>query len=281
MKEAHPNYTMTILSVSLVLFLFGIYAFVYTHPDVIVDRLKEELQIVVELEDALDEESQIEIEDFISSLEWVRPKTLEYVSAEKAARDMRFEMGPLADELSVQSPFSDLFLFSVYAEHYEPVTLEMVKVQIQKQAGVSEVFYQADAHQNLEKALKQWSKYALYLGIAFAVIAFILVYNTLKLALYSRRKTILTLDMVGARKNFIRKPFIYRSIWHGFLSAFLAIMLIFLGLLIIGQEFNGIFSLFYGTRFIIWIIGMLILGILLQLVSTRYILFRFLSGRIQ
>ena len=281
MKEAHPNYTMTILSVSLVLFLFGIYAFVYTHPDVIVDRLKEELQIVVELEDALDEESQIEIEDFISSLEWVRPKTLEYVSAEKAARDMRFEMGPLADELSVQSPFSDLFLFSVYAEHYEPVTLEMVKVQIQKQTGVSEVFYQTDAHQNLEKALKQWSKYALYLGIAFAVIAFILVYNTLKLALYSRRKTILTLDMVGARKNFIRKPFIYRSIWHGFLSAFLAIMLILLGLLIIGQEFNGIFSLFYGTRFIIWIIGMLILGILLQLVSTRYILFRFLSGRIQ
>jgi len=281
MKEAHPNYTMTILSVSLVLFLFGIYAFVYTHPDVIVDRLKEELQIVVELEDALDEESQIEIEDFISSLEWVRPKTLEYVSAEKAARDMRFEMGPLADELSVQSPFGDLFLFSVYAEHYEPVTLEMVKVQIQKQAGVSEVFYQTDAHQNLEKALKQWSKYALYLGIAFAVIAFILVYNTLKLALYSRRKTILTLDMVGARKNFIRKPFIYRSIWHGFLSAFLAIMLILLGLLIIGQEFNGIFSLFYGTRFIIWIIGMLILGILLQLVSTRYILFRFLSGRIQ
>ncbi|NBC24384.1 MAG: hypothetical protein GVX78_02065, partial [Bacteroidetes bacterium] len=156
-----------------------------------------------------------------------------------------------------------------------------VKVQIQKQAGVSEVFYQTDAHQNLEKALKQWSKYALYLGIAFAVIAFILVYNTLKLALYSRRKTILTLDMVGARKNFIRKPFIYRSIWHGFLSAFLAIMLILLGLLIIGQEFNGIFSLFYGTRFIIWIIGMLILGILLQLVSTRYILFRFLSGRIQ
>ncbi len=281
MKEAHPNYTLTILSVSLVLFLFGIYAFIYTHPDIIVDRLKEELQIVVELQDPLEAADHDDLRTFIDSLEWVRPGTLEFVSAEAAARDMRFEMGPLADELDVQSPFSDLFLFSVFAEHYEPVTLEMIKVQIQKQSGVDKVYYQTDAHENLQKALAQWSKYALYLGVAFALIAFILVYNTLKLALYSRRKTILTLDMVGARKSFIRKPFIWQSIWHGLLSAGLAILLILAGLLIIGQEFEGIFSLFYSERFMFWIVGMLLLGIGLQLLSTRFILHRFLSGRIQ
>ncbi|SRR6056297_772783 len=281
MKEAHPNYTMTILSVSLVLFLFGIYAFVYTHPDVIVDRLKEELQIVVEIDNNLDQEKQDLISANIDSLPWVRPQTLEFVSAREAARDMRFEMGPLAEELNVESPFSDLFLFSVFAEHYEPVTLEMLKVQVQKLDGVSEVYYQTDAHQNLERALKEWSTYALYLGIAFALIAFILVYNTLKLALYSRRKTILTLDMVGAHKSFIRKPFMWRSVWHGFLSAVFSILLILVGLIIIGQEFNGVFSLFYGERFIFWILGMLILGISLQALSTRFILHRFLSGRIQ
>jgi len=235
----------------------------------------------VEIDNNLDQEKQDLISANIDSLPWVRPQTLEFVSAREAARDMRFEMGPLAEELNVESPFSDLFLFSVFAEHYEPVTLEMLKVQVQKLDGVSEVYYQTDAHQNLERALKEWSTYALYLGIAFALIAFILVYNTLKLALYSRRKTILTLDMVGAHKSFIRKPFMWRSVWHGFLSAVFSILLILVGLIIIGQEFNGVFSLFYGERFIFWILGMLILGISLQALSTRFILHRFLSGRIQ
>ncbi|NBB88667.1 MAG: hypothetical protein GVX96_02620 [Bacteroidetes bacterium] len=281
MKEAHPNYTLTILSVSLVLFLFGIYAFIFVHPEIIVDRLKEELQIVVELEDGVRSENRMEIENHLSNLEWVRPNSIEFVSSDDAARDMRFELGPLAEELDVSSPFSDLFMFSVYAENYEPVTLEMIKVQVEKQNGVDKVYYQTDAHENLEKALSQWSKYALYLGLAFALIAFILVYNTLKLALYSRRKTILTLDMVGARKSFIRKPFIYKSIVHGILSSGIAIVLILIGILLIGQEFEGVFSLFNSTGFLFWILGMLILGIFLQLISTRFILHRFLSGRIQ
>ncbi len=281
MREAHPNYTLTILSVSLVLFLFGIYAFIYAHPEIIVDRLKEELQIVVELKEEINSENRGEIENYISDLEWVRPNSVEFVSSEDAARDMRFELGPLAEELDVSSPFSDLFMFSVFAENYEPITLEMIKVQVEKQSGVDKVYYQTDAHENLEKALAQWSKYALYLGLAFALIAFILVYNTLKLALYSRRKTILTLDMVGARKSFIRKPFIYQSILHGVLSSGIAIALILAGLLLIGQEFDGVFALFKSNRFLIWIMGMLVLGIVLQLISTRFILHRFLSGRIQ
>jgi len=281
MKEAHPNYTLTILSVSLVLFLFGIYAFIYTHPDIIVDRLKEELQIVVELKSTVSEKQQQELTEFVKGLEWVRTQTIEFVSAREAARDMRFEMGPLADEFNVETPFSDLVLFSVFAEHYEPVTLEMIKVQLQNQAGVDEVYYQTDAHENLQNAIAQWSQYALYLGIAFALIAFILVYNTLKLALYSRRKTILTLDMVGARKSFIRRPFIWQSIWHGLIAAAFAIFLILGGLFLLGQEFEGVFTLFYSERFLFWIVGMLLLGIGLQSLSTRFILHRFLSGRIQ
>ena len=133
MREAHPNYTLTILSVSLVLFLFGIYAFIYAHPEIIVDRLKEELQIVVELKEEINSENRGEIENYLSDLEWVRPNSVEFVSSEDAARDMRFELGPLAEELDVSSPFSDLFMFSVFAENYEPITLEMIKVQVEKQ----------------------------------------------------------------------------------------------------------------------------------------------------
>jgi len=126
-----------------------------------------------------------------------------------------------------------------------------------------------------------WSKYAVYLGIIFGIVAFILVYNTLKLALFSRRKTILTLDMVGARKGFIRKPFILKSILHGTMAALLAIAAIVLGLFLLGREFEGIYRLFQQESFLLWLAGMLLFGMILQALSTRIIMHRFLSGRLQ
>jgi cell division transport system permease protein len=281
MKDAYPNYTLTILSVSLVLFLLGVYALIYVHPDLIIDRLKEELQIVVELEDDISSKDQQLLQDTLSQLEWVRPNTLQWISASEAAREMRFELGPLAQELDVRSPFSDLFLFSVHAHYYEPVTLELIKAHISRKEGVDQVYYQTDANQNLEAAVKMWSKYAVYLGIIFGIVAFILVYNTLKLALFSRRKTILTLDMVGARKGFIRKPFILKSILHGTMAALLAIAAIVLGLFLLGREFEGIYRLFQQESFLLWLAGMLLFGMILQALSTRIIMHRFLSGRLQ
>lgn len=281
MKTARPNYYLTIISIAVVLLFLGIYSLIYWHPDLIADRLKEELQVVVELKEQMSAIDHDRIENEITGLEWVRPGTVELVEAEQAEREMRYELGPIAEEMETEGPFRDMMAFSLHAKYYEPVTLAMMATQLKKINGVQDVFYQEEVAQQLEISVIKWSKWAMYVGIVFAIIALILIYNTIKLALFSEKKTVLTLDMVGARKNFIKKPFLQRSAFHGGLSALIAIAIICAGLYLLGRQFEAIHELFYKESFLLWIGGMLVVGTLLQLISTEIIIRRFLSGRIQ
>ena len=281
MKRARPNYFLTVFSISIVLLLLGIYSLIYWHPEIISDRLKEELQIVAELKPAMNSSDIENLKDQIGSLEWVRSSSLQLITAEEARREMRYEMGPLAEELEGSGPFRDMLTFSVYAKHYEPVTLSIMATQVRKLSGVSGLFYQEEVAKQLDISIKKWSRWALYIGIGLGVIAILLIYNTIKLALFSEKKTILTLDMVGARKFFIKKPFLKRSAWHGTISGLIAIGLISSVLYLMGRRFEAIHDLFYQESFLIWAVAILTLGVLLQLVSTELIIRRFLSGRIQ
>lgn len=281
MKKARPNYYLTIISIAVVLLFLGIYSLVYWHPNLIADRLKEELQVVVELRDDMSRTDHERVKEAISELEWVRPTSIELVAAEQAEREMRFELGPIAEEMEKKGPFRDMMAFSLHAKYYEPITLDMLSTQLRKIDNVEEVFYQEDVARQLEISVKKWSQWAMYIGIVFAVIALVMIYNTIKLALFSEHKTILTLDMVGARKSFIKKPFLQRSMMHGAISACIAVGLIVLGLYILGRQYEAIHELFYKESFLFWVAGMLAAGVLLQLISTEVIIRSFLAGRIQ
>lgn len=281
MKRARPNYFLTVFSISVVLLLLGIYSLIYWHPEIISDRLKEELQIVVELNNKLSPSDQERIQEEIGEMEPVRSATLELISAEQAEREMIYELGPIAEEMGDKGPFRDMLSFSVYAKHYEAVTLAMLATQLKKISGVADVYYQEEVAQQLDVSIQKWSRWALYFGIGLAIIAVLLIYNTIKLALFAEKKTILTLDMVGARKFFIKKPFLKRSILHGCISACIALGIIGLTLYLLGRKFEAIHNLFFEESFLVWVLGMLAAGILMHLLSTDLIIRRFLAGRIQ
>lgn len=281
MKRARPNYFLTVFSISVVLLLLGIYSLIYWHPEIISDRLKEELQIVVELNNKLSPSDQERIQEEIGEMEPVRSATLELISAEQAEREMMYELGPIAEEMGDKGPFRDMLSFSVYAQHYEVVTLAMLATQLKKITGVADVYYQEEVAQQLDVSIQKWSRWALYFGIGLAIIAVLLIYNTIKLALFAEKKTILTLDMVGARKFFIKKPFLKRSILHGCISACIALGIIGFTLYLLGRKFEAIHNLFFEESFLVWVLGMLAAGILMHLLSTDLIIRRFLAGRIQ
>ena len=280
MHTNKPNTFLTTSSIFIVVLMIGLYSFIYVHPQLVVDRMKEQLQLVVEMNSGhnIDVESTLAE---VKEIEEVRKKSIRWIPSTEAEREMRYEMGPLIDNLEGQSPFRDLIVFSVQAEFYDAITLEMVKQKVKKISGVDELYYQEKVSSQLEGAVQNWSSLLLYGGSLFVGIALILIYNTLRLSLFADRNSIMTLDLMGARKSFIKKPYLKKSFKNGFIIGFLVVVIISGAVVALSQAYPAIWNIFYESSFIVWSIGVVTFSILFDLVSTWVILSSFLSGRLQ
>lgn len=280
MRSSRTNTLITSSSIFIVVLMIGLYSFVYMHPQLVVDRMKEQLQIVVEMKQDHQTNSD-EVIAKLSDIEDIRSATLRWVPSKEAEREMRYEMGPLVDNLEGQSPFRDLVLFSVKANDYDAVSLELIKQKVKKIAGVDEVFYQDKVASQLEDAVQSWSQILLYGGAIFILIALLLIYNTLRLGLFADRNSIMTLDLMGARKSFIKRPYIWKAFKNGLLVGVLTILIVVLAVYALSKAYPDIWKVFLEDSFLLWAIIVLSFSLLFNVLSTWVILSSFLKGRLQ
>ncbi len=280
MRSSRTNTLITSSSIFIVVLMIGLYSFVYMHPQLVVDRMKEQLQIVVEMKQGHQVSADGVIQK-LSEMEDIRTATIRWVPSKEAEREMRYEMGPLVDNLEGQSPFRDLVLFSVKAEFYDAVSLELIKQKVKKIEGVDEVFYQDKVASQLEDAVQSWSQVLLYGGSIFILIALLLIYNTLRLGLFADRNSIVTLDLMGARKSFIKRPYIWKSFKIGLLVGVLTILLVMLAVYTLSRTYPEIWKVFLEDSFLLWALTVLSFSLLFNVLSTWVILSSFLKGRLQ
>lgn len=280
MRSSRTNTLITSSSIFIVVLMIGLYSFVYMHPQLVVDRMKEQLQIVVEMKQGHQVSADGVIQK-LSEMEDIRTATIRWVPSKEAEREMRYEMGPLVDNLEGQSLFRDLVLFSVKAEFYDAVSLELIKQKVKKIEGVDEVFYQDKVASQLEDAVQSWSQVLLYGGSIFILIALLLIYNTLRLGLFADRNSIMTLDLMGARKSFIKRPYIWKSFKNGLLVGVLTILLVMLAVYALSRTYPEIWKVFLEDSFLLWALTVLSFSLLFNVLSTWVILSSFLKGRLK
>ena len=269
------SYLTLVISVSLVLFLLGILGLVIINTKELSDFFRESLSFSVILNDEAREADIRMLQKDLDAKQYV--KSTEYISKDEAAVKMKEDLGE--DFISFLGdnplpPSIDVYLFAGYTN---PDSVAKIEKYILGYPFVKEVWYEDSLLILINENVRKISLFLLILSSFLFLIAVTIINNTIRLAIYSKRFLIRTMQLVGATRAFIRKPFLVRSIYHGVLAALIA-MLLLIGLLyLIEKEFLMLFS-FESTK-LLAVLGfcLIIAGILINLISTFLSVNRYLD----
>lgn len=217
-----PNYIYAILSVSLVLFLLGFFALVIFQGQELVKLAREQVEVIVELKEDTPQAIRNDLSHRLEKTRYVKAGSVKFVSKEAGALLMREEFGEEFILLDMPNPLYDVLTFNVLADYLQADSLARIRGVVLELNAVRDVFYQESIATEIAKNIKKFSYIALGLSMVLLFIAFVLIHNTIRLALYANRMLIKNMELAGAGWDFISRPYILRSAAHGFISGLLA-----------------------------------------------------------
>jgi cell division transport system permease protein len=204
-------------------------------------------------------------------------KSTKYVSKDEAASKMKEDLGEDFISFLGDNPLPPSIDVYLYAGYTAPDSVTKIEKYVLQYPFVKEVYYEESLLFLINENVKKISIFLLVISSFLFLIAVTIINNTIRLSIYSRRFLIRTMQLVGATRAFIRKPFLIKSIYHGLFASLIALLLL-LGLLyLIEREFVLMFS--FETTSLLVVLGVVIIciGVLINLVSTYFSVNRFLG----
>ena len=259
-------YLSTIISISLVLFLVGMAALLLMNAGSVSDYFKEHLQVSVLMKQEVGDEEAMAFQEELERLDFIRQTR--FVSKEQGVEETKAMLGEDFLNVFESSPIPASIDLTLEARYVSPDSVERVRAILMESPLVDEVSCQ----QSLIEALNQnLARIALLLGVFIVLllfISFVLINNTVRLNVYSRRFTIHTMNLVGATKGYIRAPFLVQAVFQGLISAFIAILLLLTMLYFVRREFVQLFDIF-PMRLLLCVMGIVVVaGVVICVVST-------------
>ncbi|PWD99715.1 cell division protein FtsX [Marinilabilia rubra] len=273
-RKLRSSYVTTVISISLVLFLLGIIGLLFLNAHRLSTYVKENLGFTILVNDNSREAEVQRLQKILNASDFVREAN--YVSQDEAAEIMQEELGEDFVDFLGYNPLLSSIEVKVFAEYANPDSMAVIENQVLNFPQVKEVYYQKNllhaVNDNIEKI-------SLVLGgftILLMVIAIALINNTIRLSVYSRRFLIKTMQLVGAARGFIRKPFLITGILNGLAGATIAIILLSLLIYGLSNELQGMIG--FGNIVLVGILFaiVIVLGILITLISTFFAVNKYL-----
>lgn len=220
------SYATSTVSMTLVLFLLGAVGFIMANLFTTTKRMRESVTMIVELKDGLSETERDTVAVRLAESDMVA--SLKFVSKEEKAADEEFKRVFAVDIEGVlgENPLPDTYDVTLSALSSDKAQLELFAEEARKIDGVEFVSYPQALLEDMHASLDVMQFIMVVFGGALLVVSFVLLNNTVRLAVYSQRELINTLKAVGATKWFIMRPFVGRSALQGFLAGVLAALLL-------------------------------------------------------
>lgn len=269
------SYFSVVLSITLVLFLLGVLGLLVMNAKKVEKHFKEQIAISIDLKENVKDveitalQKSLKLSDFV--------KETRFVSKEEAAELAKEENGEDFMDFIGYNPFQNSIDVFVNSDFVTLNSLEEIKTTILKRNYVDEVRYDEDLVSLMNKNVKRISFWLIAISAIFTVIAMLLINSSIRLAVYSKRFIIKTMQMVGATKRFIRRPFIWKSIRLGILGSLLAVGGIVTVAYYLDKNLPELSLLDNTLMFGGLCTGVLLLGILITWVSTFFATQRFLN----
>jgi len=265
-------YVSVIFSITLALFVIGLFALLIMHSSKLGQWIRENVEIQVYLDKDITDNERTQIQMALSSRPYAAARNgevlLRFTSREDAAEEFIRETGEDFSEFLGQNPLRDAFSLRIDPAYHQVDSMQMIRGEIEDMSGVFEVDYVESLVQEINRNVTYIGLIMLGIAMLLLIAVVLLINNTIKLALFSQRFLIRSMQLVGARASFIQKPFLWRSILHGLLAGLIASGLLYLVLELANQRIDGLRSL-QDDRMLLMIFGtILILGAAIALLST-------------
>lgn len=271
------SYFSVVISISLVLFLLGLLGLLVLNTKKVADHFKEQIALTIYLKETAKEVEINQLQNSLSLAEHTKSAT--YVSKEAAAESLSVEIGEDFINYLGDNPLQNSIDVYLHADFVTPELMDEITDEILAKGFVDEVVYDKPLIALLNENVKKISLWVLIISGVFTFIAVLLINSSIRLSVYSKRFIIKTMQMVGATKSFIRKPFIWKSIKLGMVG----IVLAWIGMGIVIYYLNQTFPelllldqpLVLGSLFLV----IFVLGVFITWLSTFFATQRFLNLR--
>jgi cell division transport system permease protein len=274
-QKSKPTSFYATVSTSIVLVLISLFLLLYLHSGNITNLVKEQINILVELEDNLPQPEITSLQKKIADFEGIKPESIEFISKSQALEEMSGEFS--LKESGIENPFRDVLKFNIKSSHYEEGYIHKIKAQLELEKGVAGIYHENENISSVKSNLDSFSFGILILALCFVMLAMAIIYNTIRLTLYGDMKEIKTMKMVGASNTFIKGPYLRNAFLMAFKSMIAVIVFIALLCIYIFQS-NSVFSDIINWLYIVFsIIISFVIALLLQMATTNATLNTFLK----
>lgn len=224
-KRSRSTYVTTLLSIALVLFFLGLFVGLGMYGAAFARYARSSLAMQVFL---FEEISQVQIDALSNKLEAMPAvRSIAFVSKEEAGKQLMERTGIKANEvLGGVNPIPNSFKVQFHPAYAYSDSLPGVREEIEAEVVVAEVSYPLETLQDLNENLRAWRLIIIVVGLLLVGIALYLIFGTIRLAIYAQRLTIRSMQLIGATRQFIRRPFVWGGVWQGSLAGALASVLL-------------------------------------------------------
>jgi cell division transport system permease protein len=268
----HFKFGSVLFSTTLSLFIVGLFGVILIQAKSLTTMIRENIEVQVFLEKNLETKQIEEIKSNLASRSFILHKEdtlgLRYVSDEEAAATFIESTGEDFTKFLEDNPLRDSFVLTIAEEFQTNEQLEAIVAELEQIPGVFEVSYMMDLVDSINKNLL---KVSLVLGgfiLILIITVIMLINNTIRLALFSQRFLIRSMQLVGATRGFIRRPFLSRALIFGLISGGVASVVLFALVKYTQANIEG-FAMLQNPKMLLSLFGILILfGGILSLFST-------------
>ncbi|GAA4275369.1 cell division protein FtsX [Aquimarina mytili] len=271
------SYFSVVISISLVLFLLGLLGLLVLNTKKVADHFKEKIALTIYLKDTAKDVEIKQLEKTLALSEYTKSTT--YISKDEAAEEHSKDIGENFMDFLGYNPLQNSIDVYLKADFVAPDKIEEISASISKKNFVDEVIYDKPLISLLNDNIKKISFWVLLISGVFTFIAVLLINSSIRLSVYSKRFIIKTMQMVGATKKFIRRPFVWKSIRLGMIGAIVALIGVAIVLYYLNKTFPELALLEDEILLIILFLGVFGIGVLITWISTFFATQRFLNLR--
>jgi cell division transport system permease protein len=266
MKRGKPSYFMSILGVTLVLFLLGIVGWITINSQKLMDYFKESVEVQVFLKPNVADTARTNLQSYISSQPYT--KNVRFTDKESAKQEWLKSGGEDFTEFLENSLLPTSIDFTLKAEYMDSARLSSIKTDLARFPVIDEVRYPTTVVGKMQRNFNIISLVLAGVAILIAILVIVLIDNTIRLAMFSNRFLIKTMQMVGATRWFIAKPLNVRAIINGAVSAVIAIVLLYLVIVTAERFLPDLRALHDNGLLFTLFIALILIGITITLFST-------------
>lgn len=265
----------SMISISLVLLLIGLVGLLLVNGRNIRQQVMESIGFNVILKENIKEADIYQLQKILDAREYIL--STEYITKEEAALETEQMLGEDFIQFLGYNPLPPSIRVRLHQQWANPDSVMIIEQDLLQYDSIEEVYYKKSLLYAINENIRQISLVILGFSILLTLISVTLINNTIRLSIYSKRIIINTMQLVGATRGFIRRPFLYRGAASGFSASLISLALLFGLVYLLQEEFEGVISLKDYDLLAILALGVILIGMLINWVSTFFAVNKYLN----